>query len=150
MNNILKTTLSAILLCSVLNAKCVRDDDKQIVTCSENKLMWQDDDSFTILGEQSPKYEKLKKEGKYSDFWGEYREALNICNNLTLGGYSDWRLPNVYELASLTDSNSSSGWNGAIKNYPKNTGTPFWTSSLSGDLTRVWVMWGVLDLMMKI
>lgn len=34
--------------------------------------------------------------------------AQNYCTNLTLGGYTDWRLPNIYELLTLLDLGSTS------------------------------------------
>ncbi|MBF0350348.1 MAG: DUF1566 domain-containing protein [SAR324 cluster bacterium] len=35
-----------------------------------------------------------------------FDNALNYCEGLTLGGFSDWRMPNIIELYSLTITNS--------------------------------------------
>lgn len=32
---------------------------------------------------------------------GNREYANKYCENLTLGGYDDWRLPNIYELVTL-------------------------------------------------
>jgi hypothetical protein len=32
-----------------------------------------------------------------------WSEAISYCENLSLGGYSDWRLPNKQELISIVD-----------------------------------------------
>jgi RHS repeat-associated protein len=57
------------------------DNDNGTVTDSKTGLMWQ---------QGEPGYMT----------WGS---ALSYCEGLPLGGHSDWRLPNIKELESLTD-----------------------------------------------
>jgi len=64
-----------------------RDDAKEVVIDNATALMWQDNyDSATIT---------------FS--WSHASDAVEYCENLTLGGYDDWRLPSLEELISITD-----------------------------------------------
>jgi len=62
-----------------------------------------------------------------------WNDAQSYCNNLSYGGESDWRLPNIYELKSLVDYTK---YNPAIAissinidiNYPY-----YWSSSKDVD-----------------
>lgn len=65
-------------------AKCTRDDSKQIVTCDDANLMWQDND--------------IVRTNQYLLTW---ERAIQTCEDLTLAGFDDWRLPNVNELNSI-------------------------------------------------
>ena len=56
-----------------------------IVTDLQTNLQWQDD--YSDNGGQVK-----------SDDW---QGAINYCKDLELGGYSDWRLPNIKELSSI-------------------------------------------------
>ncbi len=61
--------------------------DAGIVTDNKTGLQWQDD---------------------YSDNGGDIKyakwtDAIAYCEDLTLGGHSDWRLPNKKELLSIVD-----------------------------------------------
>ena len=92
---------------STLFYRCVRgkeggyennlvDNNDQTVTDNATGLMWMKQN-----GEQS--------DGDYQFTWAE---ALDYCENLTLAGYSDWRLPDVKELQSIVDYDPPD-WEGA-------------------------------------
>ena len=58
--------------------------DKEIVIDSQTGLQWQDDiEAKTVIK--------------------NWQEAIAHCEALTLGGHSDWRLPNIKELESIID-----------------------------------------------
>jgi hypothetical protein len=61
-----------------------RDDTKEVVVDNVTQLMWQDNaDANTITK--------------------GWTDAVAYCEDLTLGGYSDWRLPSIEELRSIID-----------------------------------------------
>ncbi|MBA1438750.1 MAG: DUF1566 domain-containing protein [Epsilonproteobacteria bacterium] len=66
----------------LLEADLLRDDTKEVVLDTTTNLMWQDNN------------ETNSTTMNWSD-------AINYCESLTLGGYSDWHLPNLNELYSL-------------------------------------------------
>ena len=61
-----------------------RDDAKEIVTDNITSWQWQDDSEAKTV----------KK---------NWNDAKTYCTNLRLGGYNDWRLPNMNQLESLID-----------------------------------------------
>ena len=69
-----------------------------------------------------------------------WEDAILYCENLTLGGKSDWRLPNVKEIRSLSDENrvQPSVDNATFKGV---TITKYWSStSLPNQTTKAWYL----------
>ncbi len=62
------------------------DRNNNIIEDSATGLMWQKSDSLKGM---------------------DWQDALEYAENLTLGGYDDWRLPNAKELQSILDYNRS-------------------------------------------
>jgi hypothetical protein len=72
---------------SVLSLADMSRDAVGIVTDSATGLQWQDD------------YSNNGGEIKYAN----WKNAIEYCNELSLGGHNDWRLPNKNELLSIVD-----------------------------------------------
>ena len=95
------------------------DNGDGTVTDASTGLMWQQDGSTNVSR------------------WGQ---ALSYCENLSLAGHSDWRLPTVKELRSLVDY---SRYNPAISTnfFPNTVASFYWSSTTYASYTGS--TWGV-------
>ena len=64
-----------------------------------------------------------------------WKAALQECNNLSLSGYTDWRLPKAIELVSIVDYGyeDSSYWHAA--KFLNETGDYYWSSTTLPNAT---------------
>ena len=109
--------LILIGLSSLSLAEFSRDGD--IVTDTISKLQWQDN----AIGEKMT-----------------WESAIDYCENtLRLGGYSDWRLPNINELKSIVDR---SKYDPIIVNGFENTSSYYyWSSSTyKNNSSYAWIV----------
>lgn len=85
------------------------DNSDGTVTADDTGLMWQQDKSAVKLS---------------------WDAVLTYCENLTLAGYDDWRLPNVIELRSIVDYTT---FDPAINTtyFPDDWSSIFWSSTSS-------------------
>jgi hypothetical protein len=94
----------------------------EILNDSKTGLIWQDNSAA--------------KETKMT-----WQDAMSYCSELSLGGYSDWRLPNIKELQSIVDI---SRYKPAIKKGFKyvNTSDYYWSSSVYvSDTKYAWIVY---------
>ena len=89
-----------------------------IVTDSATGLQWQDDAVGSSVGWQG---------------------AIDRCEVLSLGGHSDWRLPNKKELLSIVDY---SKYNPSINGeFQSTTSSYYWSSTTHANSTNsAWVV----------
>lgn len=94
----MKIILLVLLTLSIAQADFISNGN--IVIDSNSKLQWQDD-----------RYIPEKK---------NWEEAIDYCESISLGGYTDWRLPNINELLSIME------FKRRYRAYPD-----YWTSTTS-------------------
>lgn len=92
------------------------------VTDRETGLTWQQGEATATMG---------------------WLEALRTAEGLTLGGYRDWRLPNVKELQSLGDVRISGPWLPTAR-FPGVKSDRYWSSTTQNNRTTNawWVEFG--------
>lgn len=97
-----------------------RDNNTQIVTDNKTGLEWQDNEASRKT-------------------WGN---AIKYCENLELGGYDDWRLPNINELNSLLDESRANPNLSPIFKYCGTIGfTKYWSSTVyKGFIRDAWIV----------
>ncbi|MBN2781666.1 MAG: DUF1566 domain-containing protein, partial [Campylobacterales bacterium] len=86
MKRVLVLMLRMVFVGSLLSVAAygefIRNDDKNVVADTEQNLMWQDDTSVTLVNK----------------IW---TATQDYCNGLNVGGYDDWRVPNIDELSAI-------------------------------------------------
>ncbi|ETR73012.1 MAG: hypothetical protein OMM_01282 [Candidatus Magnetoglobus multicellularis str. Araruama] len=91
------------------------------------QFLWYDPDNTTNGGDS----------GTNSD-GSDTNDYIRTLNNQALGGFKDWRLPDIYELATLLNMNQNA--NGILSEYFPNTMQGgYWTSSTyAGSAQKAW------------
>ena len=116
------------LVVGLVRADIIRDNAKEVVLDSDTNLMWQDDSDAKNLTKS-------------------WSDAIKYCEDLTLGGYDDWYLPNINQLISLVDRTKADP---SIKSAFLNiTSFYYWSSTTYKDHTnlawRVYFLYGQSD-----
>ncbi len=103
-----KMIIFSLLLVSFLDAKCLRDDAKDTVYCSQSGLTWLD----------------MNETDRITYDWDG---AINYCSQNNGPG---WRLPNINELQSISDIETL-GKEPSIKNgfVETNADKAYWSST---------------------
>ena len=97
-----------------------RDDTKKVVIDHATHLMWQDDSDAQTVQKN-------------------WQEAKEYCEALSLGGFTDWRLPTVEELLSITDMGR---FDPSIDPVFQNVvNGRYWSmTTVAGDTSRAWIV----------
>jgi hypothetical protein len=110
----MKLLIALMIVYGAVWAEFTRDDVHGIVADSTTDLMWQD-------------HERLGHEN--------WQDAIDYCEDLTLGGYSDWRLPNINELQTIVDR--SLDGSALVRTFDHPPFARLWSSTTySGDFSR--------------
>jgi hypothetical protein len=70
-----------------------------------------------------------------------WNNAITYCESLSLGGFSDWRLPNIKELLSIVDMTLATAAAINATYFPNTPSSNYWSStSYAPDTTSAWLV----------
>ena len=117
----MRSILILFLASGVLNAKFIRDNTNKVVLDTKTNLIWQDD--------SDAKTNSLN-----------WSKAITYCEDLSLGGYNDWHLPNFNELYYLANREK---FNPAMDiGFSNVSNSSYWTSTTYANYSSsAWVVY---------
>ena len=128
MNTNKKIGWIGFFLCASLLGAPYTDSGIGTITDSATGLIWQKCSAGlgTTLGNCST--------GSISSY--TWSSAISYCEGLTLGGRSDWRLPNFNELGSIIDYTKSSNPTIDSTAFPNTQSSYYWSSNTYAQSTN--------------
>jgi hypothetical protein len=128
MNRNKKIGWIGFFLCASLLGAPYTDSGIGTITDSATGLIWQKCSAGlgTTIGNCST--------GSISSY--NWSSAISYCEGLTLGGRSDWRLPNINELGSIIDYTKSSNPSIDSTAFPNTQSDYYWSSSTYAQSTN--------------
>jgi hypothetical protein len=87
----------------------LKDDKKKIIYDLNTNLMWQDDEDLQYHYIYDNGTGTLSEASTYVQplVTRDLDESIEYCNKLTLGGFTDWKVPNMNELQTLVSDYAS-------------------------------------------
>jgi len=120
----MKKFIYIIVLFLYVDSKMIRDATNEVVFDTTTKKMWQDDSKV--------------KDINYKVSW---EAAIEVCENLDLGGFTDWRLPNKNELNTIVDLSKYDPSLSEI--FIKYDLSSYWSSTNYGNSTALNKAWSI-------
>ncbi len=103
----------------IINPPAVIDKANGTISDVKTGLLWQKNNDGN-------KYNWYQASGVSHANYNPAGAFLDVCGSLTLGGYSDWRVPTIYELMTVADFSSSGGF---VWNNNTASGDSYWSQT---------------------